>query len=80
MTDLFLFVVTLAGAVLVCGLAAAIALLVVAVQFALHERRERVRLQRRARRAAQAYGLHLVAGSRDELADRRARRGGGRVA
>jgi uncharacterized membrane protein len=78
MTDLFLFVVTLAGAVLVCGLAAAIALLVVAVQFALHERRERVRLQRRARRAAQAYGLHLV--QRDELADRRARRGGGRVA
>jgi uncharacterized membrane protein len=58
MTDLLLFVVTLAGAVLVCGLAAAVALLVVAVQFALHERRERIRLQRRARRAAQAYGLH----------------------
>jgi uncharacterized membrane protein len=78
MTDFVLFLVTLAGAIVICAFAALIALLVVAVQFALHERRERIRLQRRARRAAQAYGLALV--PRDELADRRARRGGGRVA
>jgi hypothetical protein len=79
MTDLYLFVVTLAGAVLVVACIVLAVLTVAAVRFALHERRERVRLQRRARRAAQAYGLSLVA-PRDELADRRARRGGGRVA
>jgi hypothetical protein len=78
MTDLYLFVVTLAGAVLVVACIVLAVLTVAAVRFALHERRERVRLQRRARRAAQAYGLALV--PRDELADRRARRGGGRVA
>jgi hypothetical protein len=78
MTDLFLFAVTLVGWLVVVGTIVATFLLIKAVEFALHERRERVRLQRRARRAAQAYGLHLV--QRDELADRRARRGGGRVA
>jgi hypothetical protein len=80
MTDLFLFAVTLVGWLVVVGTIVTTFLLIKAVEFIVEERRERVRLQRRARRAAQAYGLHLVAGSRDELADRRARRGGGRVA
>lgn len=78
MTDVALLLVTLLGAIVICALATVIALLVVAVMFVLEERRERVRLQRRARRAAHAYGLALV--PRDELADRRARRGGGRAA
>jgi hypothetical protein len=78
MTDLFLFAVTLVGWLVVVGTIVATFLLIKAVEFIVEERRERVRLQRRARRAAQAYGLALV--PRDELADRRARRGGGRVA
>lgn len=39
---------------------------------------QRVLLRRRARKAVKAYGLSLV--PRDEVADRRARRGGGRAA
>jgi hypothetical protein len=78
-TNLALLLVLIAGATLVAMIAATVAILAVAVRYVLDERRERVRVQRRARRAAQACGLALV--SRDELADRRAaRRNRGRVA
>jgi hypothetical protein len=79
-TNLALLLVLIAGATLVAMIAATVAILAVAVRYVLDERRERVRVQRRARRAAQAYGLALVP-PRDELADRRAaRRNRGRVA
>lgn len=79
MTDLALLVVLLAGATLVAMIATLVAILAVAVRYVLDERRERIRAQRRERRAAQACGLALV--PRDELADRRAaRRNRGRVA
>lgn len=60
-------------------LALVAALVIAAVRGELRAiRRERDHVARHARRAAKAYGVSLV--PRDEVADRRARRGGGRAA